>query len=190
MTGPVIPPRRARSGAARRHWGKLMLLALLVVPAAVLALWATVALSYSYSSGQRVGYNQKLSRKGWVCKTWEGELALSNVPGQAPELFRYSVRDDAVARRIQQLAGRRVQLRYEQHVGVPTSCFGETEYFATAVDAVADPYMPGMPTAPAAGASGPGATAPAPGGVLPAPAPQVPAAPSPATTPAAPPPPR
>jgi hypothetical protein len=29
--------------------------------------------------------------------------------------------------------GRRVTLRYEQHPGVPTTCFGETEYFVTAV---------------------------------------------------------
>ncbi|HZF66529.1 MAG TPA: hypothetical protein VEZ47_00625 [Gemmatirosa sp.] len=174
MTGPVIPPRRARSGAARRHWGKLMLLVLLVVPAAVLALWATVALSYSYSSGQRVGYNQKLSRKGWVCKTWEGELALSNVPGQAPELFRYTVRDDAVAQRIEELAGQRVQLDYEQHRGVPTSCFGETEYFAKGVQAVADAYAPGttLPGAPVVRA--PAQTAPA----QTAPAPTAPAAPA------------
>ena len=154
MPATSTPPRSGaapRAGFARRNWGKLALLGVLVIPAAVFALWATIALAYSYSDGERVGYNQKLSRKGWICKTWEGELALSNVPGQAPEIFRYSVRDDAVARQIEALGGQRVQISYEQHVGVPTSCFGETEYFAVGVKAVADPYAPGFtPRAPQA----------------------------------------
>jgi len=80
-----------------------------------------------------VGFAQKLSEKGWLCRTWEGELAMATVPGVAPELFQYSVRDDSVARAIQELDGRRVALTYEQHRGVPTSCFGETEYFVTGV---------------------------------------------------------
>jgi hypothetical protein len=189
MTGPVIPPRRARSGTTRRHWGKLTLLGVLLVPALVFAAWVAATLGFSYSNGQRVGYNQKLSRKGWVCKTWEGELALSNVPGQAPELFRYTVRDDAIARRIEQLAGQRVQLDYEQHRGVPTSCFGETEYFATGVRPVTDAYAPAsaVPAAAAPGAPGaPVTPAPAPGAPTPgAPAPAAPPAQAPAAPAAA-----
>lgn len=139
--------RTDRSGFARRNWGKLTLVGVLLVPAAIFALWTTIALTYTYSSGPRVGYVQKLSRKGWICKTWEGELAMSNVPGQAPELFRYSVRDDAVARAILALEGQRVSIEYDQHKGVPTSCFGETEYFAKAVRRVAEPSF-GAPAGP------------------------------------------
>lgn len=172
------PPRPASApGFARRHWGKLTLLTLVLGPLAVFAAWSAIALTYSYSDGERVGYNQKLSRKGWICKTWEGELALSNVPGQAPELFRYSVRDEAVAQRIQALAGQRVRLDYEQHVGVPTSCFGETEYFAVGAQGVAEPGQPTpgpLPGAPLA--------APAPGAApTAAPTPAAPATPAPAT---------
>jgi hypothetical protein len=91
--------------------------------------WTWFSLTYDYSDGERAGYVQKLSRKGWICKTWEGELALVNLPGAMPEIFHFSVRDDAVAKRIQQSVGKRVALSYEQHIGIPTTCFGETEYF-------------------------------------------------------------
>ncbi len=122
-----------RPGFVRRHWGKLLLATLVLVPILVVVIWTTIALGFSYSDGTRTGYNQKLSRKGWLCKTWEGEIALTAQPGVAPEIFRYSVRDDAVARQIQALEGSRVTLHYEQHKGLPTNCFGETEYFATGV---------------------------------------------------------
>jgi hypothetical protein len=123
----------------RRHWGKLAILGLLVLPALVFTIWAGITLSYSYSDGERVGYVQKLSRKGWLCKTWEGELQLSNIPGSAPILFQFSVRSDSLARAIQALAGRQVAIYYEQHVGVPSDCFGETEYFVTTVRDVGKP---------------------------------------------------
>ena len=126
----LIEPRRS---VIRRHWLKVTITALVLVPALVFTIWAGITLSYSYSSGERVGYVQKLSRKGWLCKTWEGELQLSNIPGSAPILFQFSVRSDSLARMIESLAGRQVALHYEQHVGVPSSCFGETEYFVTAV---------------------------------------------------------
>jgi hypothetical protein len=128
--------RRARGGGVRRHWGKLTLALFVLLPIVVIVAWTTIALAYSYSDGNRVGYNQKLSRKGWLCKTWEGEIALTAQPGVAPEIFRYSVRDDSVARAIQALEGQRVAIEYEQHKGLPTSCFGETEYFATGVQKV------------------------------------------------------
>lgn len=99
------------------------------VVVAVLAAYIWVALHWSYSEGERAGFMQKLSSKGWICKTWEGELSLVALPGAAPEKFIFTVRDDAVAARINQLVGQRVALVYEQHKGLPTSCFGETEYF-------------------------------------------------------------
>lgn len=91
------------------------------------------ALTWSYSSGERAGYIQKFSRKGWLCKTWEGELSMVPVPGAVPEKFLFSVREEAVAQKITSSMAKRVSLVYEQHKGVPTSCFGESEYYVTAV---------------------------------------------------------
>jgi hypothetical protein len=87
------------------------------------------ALHWAYSSGERVGYVQKLSKKGWLCKTWEGELTMSPVPGAVPEKFLFTVRDEAVAQQMNLGLGKRVALSYEQHKGVPTVCFGETEFY-------------------------------------------------------------
>ncbi|MDO8926877.1 MAG: hypothetical protein Q7U94_08210 [Sideroxyarcus sp.] len=101
----------------------------LVVVAALFAAYIWIAFQWSYSEGERAGFMQKLSSKGWICKTWEGELSLVALPGAAPEKFIFTVRDDAVADKINQLVGQRVALIYEQHKGLPTSCFGETEYF-------------------------------------------------------------
>ncbi|HEV2854603.1 MAG TPA: hypothetical protein VHC97_17540 [Thermoanaerobaculia bacterium] len=100
------------------------------------ALYVWMALKYNYSEGERAGYVQKFSRKGWLCKTWEGELAMVNLPGTMPQIFQFSVRDDAVAQRLNNTLGRRVRLHYEQHKGIPTDCFGETEYFVTQVEPV------------------------------------------------------
>lgn len=105
----------------------------LLVAALLFAGYTWISLTWSYSKGDRAGYIQKLSRKGWVCKTWEGELAMVAVPGSMPEKFYFSVRNDAVAAQINQAMGRRIVLYYEQHIGVPTSCFGETEYFVKSV---------------------------------------------------------
>ena len=109
-------------------------LLVVVIAASVLYVWA--ALSWSYASGERAGYVQKLSSKGWICKTWEGELSMVSMPGTSPEKFIFTVRDEAVAARINQFMGKRVALHYEQHKGLPTSCFGETDYFITEVKVV------------------------------------------------------
>ncbi len=108
-----------------------LLLATVAVPLLGFAAYVWLALSWSYSSGERAGFLQKLSHKGWVCKTWEGELSLVALPGAAPEKFLFTVRDDGVAARINAAVGKRVALNYEQHKGLPGSCFGETEYFVT-----------------------------------------------------------
>lgn len=92
-------------------------------------LW--VVLTWSYSSGERAGFLQKFSSKGWFCKTWEGELALVAMPGSTPEKFFFTVRNASVAQQINLAMGKRVALVYEQHKGLPTDCFGETEYFVT-----------------------------------------------------------
>ena len=107
----------------------LYLIAVVVIPLALFALYIAIALHWSYSEGERAGFVQKLSKKGWLCKTWEGELALVSLPGAAPEKFIFTVRDDAVAERINKQVGTRVALVYAQHKGLPTSCFGDTDYF-------------------------------------------------------------
>lgn len=89
--------------------------------------WA--ALNVSYSKGERVGYVQRLSRKGWVCKTWEGELAVATVPGVAPDKFYFSVRTEPIASQVNGTLGKRVRVIYAQHKFIPTSCFGDTEFF-------------------------------------------------------------
>lgn len=126
-------PPATRQSWKRRHWGKIALLILLTVPAGLFAGWTWVTLQYVYSTGDRAGYAQKISEKGWLCKSWEGELAMVNLPGAMPEIFKFSVRNDSIARLIESTLGKRVSLRYEQHRGIPTSCFGETEYYITNV---------------------------------------------------------
>jgi hypothetical protein len=111
--------------------------------------WVWGALRWNYSTGERAGWVQKLSRKGWICKTWEGELAMVSMPGTAPEKFLFTIRDDAVAQAVNAVMGRRVSLHYEEKVGLPTSCFGETRHFVTRVAVVEEPG-PGSGTGPAA----------------------------------------
>jgi hypothetical protein len=111
-------------------------LVFIVVVSLVFSGYIWLALHWSYSEGERAGFMQKLSKKGWICKSWEGELSLVALPGVAPEKFLFTVRDDAVAAKINQQVGQRVALTYEQHIGLPTSCFGDTEYFITDVKVV------------------------------------------------------
>jgi len=113
-----------------------MPLAIVLVALLGFIAWAWLTLHVSYSNGERVGYVQKISRKGWVCKTWEGELAMVSMPGTAPQIFSFTVQNDAIARKVMDAAGQRVALVYEQHRGVPSKCFGETEYFITDVRVV------------------------------------------------------
>ena len=106
---------------------------LLVSAIALFSLYVYIALNWSYSSGERAGFLQKVSHKGWICKTWEGELSLVAMPGAAPEKFLFTVRDEAIAQKVSAAAGKRVTLNYEQHKGLPSSCFGDTEYFVVDV---------------------------------------------------------
>lgn len=110
----------------------------LLVPVLLAGAWLWLTLTWSYSEGERAGYVQKLSKKGWVCKSWEGEIAMVSMPGAIPEKFEFSVRDDAVAEKINSLAGKKVVLIYKQHKFVPSNCFGETEYFIADVREVRD----------------------------------------------------
>jgi hypothetical protein len=133
-----------------------------VVIAALLGIYLWGALSWSYSSGERAGWVQKLSNKGWVCKTWEGELALVSVPGTTPEKFSFTIWDETVANKVTAVMGKRVALHYEEKVGLPGSCFGETRHYVTGVTVSEEiPLAPGItvqtpqPPAPPAAASAP-----------------------------------
>jgi hypothetical protein len=111
-----------------------LLLAAIVAAAALLfAAYCWITLHLSYSEGERAGYLQKFSRRGWICKTWEGELLLTSMPGAIPEKFEFSVRDEDMAKQLMTATGKRVLLSYEQHKGVPSQCFGETEYYIVRV---------------------------------------------------------
>lgn len=112
----------------------LLLLVVLVITAFSGYTW--LALHWSFSRGERVGYVQKISQKGWLINTWEGELQMMPVPGAVPEKFAFSVREDAVAQKINGNVGKKVSLVYEQHKGVPTNLFGETEYFVTDIKVI------------------------------------------------------
>ena len=138
---------------------KRILLALLVL-AALFGLYVWVVLKWSYSSGERAGWVQKLSNKGWLCKTWEGELAMVSMPGAASEKFYFTVHNEAVAQDIQQAMGKRVSLHYEEKVGIPSSCFGETRHFVNKVTVASEiPLAPGVnvPTTTPVPAAAPGA---------------------------------
>jgi hypothetical protein len=130
---PADTPAQSFPSRRIRRRGLIVLLLIVLVPVLLFSAWTWITLSYSYSKGERAGYIQKVSQKGWVCKTWEGELAMANLPGAMPEIFTFSVRNDSVARLLQKNIGKRVTLDYEQHRGVPTSCFAETQYYITNV---------------------------------------------------------
>ena len=136
---PAAPAGASLAKPVRKGMGTLKKVAVLLVAAPILlfAAYTWLTLHWSYSRGSRAGFVQKFSERGWVCKTWEGELAMVNLPGSMQQTFLFTVRDEAVVAKVNALMGRRVALTYEQHQGVPTSCFGETGYFVVDVVEVA-----------------------------------------------------
>jgi hypothetical protein len=147
----------------QRGIGKVRVLVALLVVVALAAGYFWAAMRWSYSSGERAGWVQKFSRKGWICKTWEGEMAMVSMPGSTSEKFLFTVWHDDAVEQINKNMGRRVTLHYEEHVGLPTSCFGETRHYVTAVTRVEEiPLAPGVvvPTPGEAVTPPGGATAP------------------------------
>ncbi|WP_228111800.1 hypothetical protein [Zoogloea sp. 1C4] len=124
------------AGAPRAKNWFLWFVGFVVALVALAAAYTWLVLSWSYSSGERAGYVQKFSQKGWLCKTWEGELAIVAIPGSMPEIFKFTVRDDKVAAEINTVMGKRVAISYDQHLGIPSTCFGETGYYVSKVHAV------------------------------------------------------
>ena len=130
MTRIEVPNQITR----RRSSSRLLWLVLVVlIAAAGVSAWTWITLSWSYSTGERAGVLQKFSRRGWLCKTDEGELAMYNGIGIAPQIWPFSVRDPQIRDEISKAVGRRVQLHYTEHPGVPSSCFGDTRYFVDRV---------------------------------------------------------
>jgi hypothetical protein len=129
---PARPPRRSFKSYL---WGSL------VGALVLIALYTWLMLSWAYSEGERAGVLQKFSKRGWVCKTYEGELALYVVGGVAPEIWHFSARDAQVVEQLHAAVGQQVRLHYAEHRGLPTDCFGETDYFVEGVEVVgAPPY--------------------------------------------------
>jgi hypothetical protein len=126
---PPAPPTRKRWW---HHW-KLILIAIVLTPVLLVAVYTFIAVNWSYSDGERAGTLQKFSRKGWLCKTWEGELMQPTAPGVAPTIWYFTVRADETARQIEAGLGARIVLHYKEHKGVPTSCFGDTPYWVDRV---------------------------------------------------------
>lgn len=130
MKKPLRFVRKPASWRGQRGRGFILpLLAVLLIIVALAGVYGMIVWKWSYSEGERAGVVQKFSRKGWVCKTWEGELNMVVLPGALPEKFFFTVWDDGVAASINRNVGRRVTLHYEEKVGLPTSCFGETRYY-------------------------------------------------------------
>jgi hypothetical protein len=127
MTGSPDPTPAPRRGFVRRKAPLLMLL--LVGAFALLALYIWGALSYTFTEGERAGYVQSFVRRGWLCKTWEGTLIVAAIPGMPAETFNFTVRDDATAQAINRRLGAPMRLHYRQHIGLPTSCFGDSAFF-------------------------------------------------------------
>lgn len=141
MTDPTPDPVEPPAAHHLPRWKKILALSgagIVITPVVLIVLWTWIALHWSYSEGERAGTLQKFSSKGWLCKTWEGELQISTIPGSAPVLWEFSVRDQLVAAKLLDAVAHdgRVVLSYEEHRGIPTTCFGETPYFVTEVRVV------------------------------------------------------
>jgi hypothetical protein len=117
-----------------RRGAKRVLVAVLLSPIVLAGVYLLIVLNWSFSDGERAGYLQKFSRKGWICKTYEGELAMTTVPGLAPVVWNFSVWDKTVAAKINAYLGKRVVLHYQEYRGIPTECFGRTDYFVDGVE--------------------------------------------------------
>jgi hypothetical protein len=142
MTAPTPPEGAGAEGAPsappprRKRWWhrwKLILAGVVVTPLLLVVLYTYMTLNWSYSDGERSGTLIKFSKKGWLCKTWEGELMQPTAPGVAPTIWYFSVRDEATADQVTAGVGKRVVLYYSEHRGIPTDCFGETDYFVRGI---------------------------------------------------------
>jgi hypothetical protein len=136
MSAAEAPAEASPGPAPRRRRWRMLVLALLVVPVLLFTLYTWFALHWDYSNGSRSGLLQKFSKKGWVCKTYEGELWQSVVANVAPTIWHFTVREQRIAQQLDTLVGRQVRVHYTEHRGVPTTCFGDTPYYVDSVTVV------------------------------------------------------
>jgi hypothetical protein len=143
MNATPMPPMQPARPRRRFGWYLLGFLSAVVL---LFVLYTLFMLRWSYSQGERAGVLQKLSEKGWICKTNEGELAMYVVAGVTPTIWNFSVRDPAVMEQLGKVVGQHVRVHYREHRGLPTSCFGETAYFVDRVEATPAPQLQLQPT--------------------------------------------
>jgi hypothetical protein len=145
MSTPTAPMPTPTPAPVRRSRFKWYLLGFVAALVALVVLYTLVMLWWSYSDGERAGVLQKFSQRGWVCKTYEGELAMYVVAGVAPQIWSFSVRDVSVVEALNKAVGQHVRLHYAEHRGLPTDCFGETDYFVDRVEVTAPPQLQPTP---------------------------------------------
>ena len=145
MSTPTAPMPTPTPAPVRRSRFKWYLLGFVAALVAMVVLYTLLMLWWSYSDGERAGVLQKFSQRGWVCKTYEGELAMYVVAGVAPQIWSFSVRDEAMVEELNKAVGQHVRLHYSEHRGLPTNCFGETDYFVDRVEITAPPQLQRTP---------------------------------------------
>ena len=145
MSTPTAPMPVPTPAPVRRSRFKWYLLGFVAALVAMVVLYTLLMLWWSYSDGERAGVLQKFSQRGWVCKTYEGELAMYVVAGVAPQIWSFSVRDETVVEELNKAVGQHVRLHYAEHRGLPTDCFGETDYFVDRVEITAPPQLQRTP---------------------------------------------
>ena len=96
-----------------------------------------VGISTVYSEGERTGVLTKLSKRGFIWKTWEGEMNLGgmSVDGggvATPNVWRFSIADDAIAKQGMAFAtgAKRVTVTYTE-VWKAAFSQGSTDYLVT-----------------------------------------------------------
>lgn len=144
MTAATPTPARSQPPVQKSRF-KWYFMGFVAVVLALVVLYTFLMLWWSYSDGERAGVLQKFSQRGWVCKTYEGELAMYVVAGVAPQIWSFSVRDEAVVQQLNEAVGKHVRLHYSEHRGLPTDCFGETDYFVDRVEVTAPPQQQPAP---------------------------------------------
>ena len=109
----------------------------------VLCLLLIWACSWTYSEGTRAGQLIKITKKGIVFKTNEGELNMGGLrvgstnDGLEGNLWQFSVLDEDVLNQLEEAEGRRVKLGYKERFrSMPWQ--GDTNYFVVSVE-ILDP---------------------------------------------------
>ncbi len=126
-----IPVRRRSRG-----FGKIIAIVLIVLLLCG-GLFVWWRYYYTYSDGFRFGLLQKFSRRGNMFKTYEGEMILSSVRGNAnvpiaSEKFFFSVTDDGVAQKLMNLQGHSVTIGYKEK-NSPVFWRGDSQYIVDSV---------------------------------------------------------